>query len=320
MFLLIGDLHFQNSNADISRLFHNEILEIITERKPKFVIILGDLLHRHEKIDLFPFLRIQKLLYDIHLTGVELFILVGNHDRPNNKVFMTDEHPFNSFKLWDKTHIIDRTTCFERNKIKFCCVPFVPDGRFMEAISDVSEVVDVFFSHSEFSGCKINDLSGTKCDKWPLDYPLNISGHIHDFERVQENLIYIGTPFQQNFSETSNKGVYILDQEFNLEKISLKTIPKKIYLTVDHKDLFDIKIPEGDVKIKVVGPIDEVKKIMETLKDKFRKVKVVYSDTKSKPLIFQRKNNETYKNRLFTEMRQKTEFNLIFQNLFKNDT
>ena len=331
MFLVIGDPHFQSNNANQTNILHQDILKIIENRKPSSVVILGDLLHRHEKIDLYPFRRVENFLMDIHKTGVELFVLVGNHDRPHNKVYMTDEHPFNSFKLWPRTHIIDRCAIFERDDCKFICIPYVPNGMCLQALQDCGfsddqmkmKMIDLVFCHSEFTGCKINKISGGKCDIWPIDYPFNIAGHIHDYEAVGDNLLYVGTPFQQTFSERNDKGVHLVsfDEEKNIsiEKIVL-SIPPKISMTIDYREIYSIIIPPGEVKIKIVGPTLEVKKLLITpeLADKFSQVRIVYSDTAVIKEIPKSKNMLSFSERLPREMEKDNDMLLSFYLLFGN--
>jgi len=326
MFLVIGDPHFQTNNSIQTNILHQDIIKIIQERKPDNVVILGDLLHRHEKIDLYPFNRVEKFLFDIHQTGVELFVIVGNHDRPHNKVYMTDEHPFGSFKIWPRTHIIDRCELFERNGISFITIPYVPNGMCLQAIKDceLDEKilnVDIVFSHSEFTGCKINKISGGKCDIWPDNYPLNIAGHIHDYESVQHNLLYPGTPYQQTFSERNDKGVHLIsfndEKNIAIEKILL-SIPAKISMTIDYKEIYSIEIPPGDVKIKIVGPTGEVKKLLATpeLLTKFAGVKIVYTDTAIIKEIPKNKDLTVFSERLYQEIQKDQEMFEIFKTLF----
>ena len=331
MFLVIGDPHFQINNIKQTDILHEDILKIIGSKKPDFLVILGDLLHKHEKIDAYTFIRLQRFLMDIHKTGIEIFILVGNHDRPHNKVYMTDEHPFNSFKLWSNTHVIDKCQIFKRKDIKFICIPYVPNGMCLQALSDCNILEEeikssnLVFCHSEFSGCKINKISGTKCDTWPSNYPFNIAGHIHDYEKIGDNLLYVGTPFQQTFSERNDKGVHLIsfDEEKNIviDKIIL-SIPSKIYLTIDYKELYSIVIPEGEVKIKIVGPILEVKKLLmtEELSHKFSNVKIVYTDTSLIKEIPKNKNMLSFSERLHCEIKKDNELYEIFSSSFLNQS
>lgn len=149
--LCIGDPHFKSDNGEETQALTEKIPKLIRERTPDFVVILGDILHRHEKIDLSPFHRANNFLKAIHneliVYGGYLYIVIGNHDRSNNTIFMTDEHVFNPLKEWKNTFVADKaivhegvTTRYSKNPgVPFKCmiIPYVPPGRLLEAIASV---------------------------------------------------------------------------------------------------------------------------------------------------------------------------------------
>ena len=95
--LTIGDPHFKVDNIVESDEMVNKLEKLVKHLQPNFVVVLGDILHRHEKIHVSPLMRagnLIKMLSDICPT----YLLIGNHDRPNNSTYMTNEHPFNPLK------------------------------------------------------------------------------------------------------------------------------------------------------------------------------------------------------------------------------
>lgn len=276
--LIIGDLHIKVSNTRQTNIAQNDIMEILTKEKIAFVVILGDTLDNHEKIDMECLNRAADLFEMIMSTGIPLFVLIGNHDRANNRVYMTNRHPFRGFDgrpgiviIW-KCYVFDmplKMIGVDSNSImKFCFVPFIPDGMYMQALSDCGinpKDITMFFSHSEFKGCKINKLSKSKCDEWPSDFPLNISGHIHDEEIVQDNLIYVGTPFQHTYSDSADKGIFLMNLttgDYKLEKIKLR-VPPKVIIPVHYTQLDRVNLdPNCDVRLDIYGPTTYVKEIM----------------------------------------------------------
>lgn len=276
--LIIGDIHFKTSNERQTSILMVDIAEIISKNDIAFVVILGDTLDNHGKIDMECLCRASDLFEMIMSTRKHLFVLIGNHDRKNNKDYMSNRHPFRGWNGKEGITIIDKTfVCdFPVRKIgidsddimKFCFVPYVPNDMYMKALEDANvnvEDISMFFSHQEFAGCKINKLSGAKCDQWPLDYPLNISGHIHDYEVVQDNLIYLGTPFQHTYSDASDKGVFLLDLksgDFKLTKKELN-IPQKTIWKVHYSDLATLELdPKLDIRLDIYGPTSLVREIM----------------------------------------------------------
>lgn len=318
--LVIGDPHFKNDNTLETDLMHTEIIKLLISQPFKFVVILGDILHKHEKIDMFPYDRAIKFLKDIKDNCNKLYILIGNHDRPNNNDFLTDRHSFNSLKEWDNTIIVDNIIVDEIEEYKFCFAPYVPVGRFMEALNTNTvnlEEITMVFSHQEYDGCKINNISKSNADKWDIVYPLNIAGHIHDFEIVQKNLIYIGTPFQHSYSDTYDKTISIFSilskTEIKHSRIDLN-IPKKIEIVLTVDELLKYTpIENSKIKIKLQGHKSEIKSILllTNIKEMIEKyniiiIPIIIDDVNSSDTI------ETYnKMKLYDKIVSKLNTNLL---------
>jgi len=266
--LLIGDLHYKKSNKDETDEFEKSILEYL-EQNQNFekIIVLGDILDTHEKINISPLIRATKFL--IRLSSYSItYVLVGNHDRPNGEVFLTEEHSLYPLKFtaYD-IEIIDKV--YIEDDLIF--VPYVEPGRFMEALGTkkiFKEELEngkykYIFAHQEFFGAQMGGLISQMGDKWNKNYPRIISGHIHDYQ-VLDNITYIGTPYQTGYGDNPNKGIYILDQNGDLEKISLNITPK-IIIHLPIEEVLDYNFPE-DAKIKLVieGDASEVRKIINT--------------------------------------------------------
>ncbi len=60
--LCVGDPHFKVSNVPESDDMTNKLVKIAQHIKPKFIVLLGDILHTHEKIHVSPLIRAEKLV------------------------------------------------------------------------------------------------------------------------------------------------------------------------------------------------------------------------------------------------------------------
>jgi len=216
--LTIGDPHFKVSNIPESKAMTKNLVQMAREMKPDIIICLGDILDRHETIHVTPLTLSIQFLEDLEDIA-PLYVIIGNHDRPNNSDFMSDQHPFNALKQWKNTTVIDtvKKTRF-KDKYDFIFVPYVYPGRFIEAISHLQgndseldpltyESCHALFAHQEFFGAKMGAIISQQGDKWPHNYPLVISGHIHEYDRLQHNIIYTGTPMQHAFGDHNNKTI-----------------------------------------------------------------------------------------------------------------
>jgi DNA repair exonuclease SbcCD nuclease subunit len=240
---------------------------------------------------------------------VPLYIIVGNHDRPNNSVYLTDQHPFNACKHWPNTIVVDVVKQDLVAGHLFTFVPYVPPGRFREALETLEgteiglwQSSTCIFAHQEFQGTKMGAIVSEEGDEWPLDLPLVVSGHIHDYDYLQKNIVYTGTPIQHAFGDRSDKTVSLFtfmgskdedsstkpaansdsaEKGWHEERIDLQ-LPKKIILRIAFKDIESTTIPpQSEVKVIISGQTSEIKtaaKLATIKRWKAEGVKVVYRD------------------------------------------
>lgn len=336
--LAIGDPHLKKDNGNETSLMINKLKILVLDEQPDMIVILGDIGHDFEEIGINRHVRIHDLILTLHDTmpiNCKLFLLIGNHDRVNNKIFMTSEHTFNSYKKWTNTYVVDYTHVEVINNKKYVFVPYVETGRFNEALAaknlaiiqdngsyeyNMDDVV-VIFAHQEFYGAKMNAITSNKGDVWPSHLPLCISGHIHDYEQLQNNIIYVGTPIQHGYSDTKDKTVSIFNGD-NLEhkRINLN-IPKKLKLTLDVNQLKDYQPPpNANIKIKVRGTAEEIKNVMSSEHVNHLKeigVKIIEDVIIQKLIINNNITKKSFQDRLIDNMNYQPEnYKQIFFNIF----
>lgn len=262
--IVVGDPHFKTNNIEETNQMTKEILQYIDQIKPDALVCLGDVLDRHETIHVGPLLRSIEFLQSISLK-TKLYVLIGNHDRPNNNVFMTDEHPFTALKVWPNTKIVDSTIEDFIEGKRFIFVPYVSPGRFDEALKDFNiNNTSCVFAHQEFYGAKMGAVESVVGDKWSIDHPLVVSGHIHDFQRIQDNIIYTGTPIQHAYGDSEDKGIFVFtfDDGFKFEKLAIGIPMKKIAkFNVSEINLIKKLDPKHHYKIIISGTVDEIKSL-----------------------------------------------------------
>lgn len=284
--LLIGDPHYKKSNKDETEQMERAILEYLDgDIRIEKIVVLGDILDTHEKINLFAMKRAVDFLLSLS-EHAPVYVIIGNHDRPSNDIFLTDEHSLyplkwssNDITIVDKV-LIDKDLIF---------VPYVEPGRFMEALETrgVGEMVlkskkyRYIFAHQEFFGAQMGGFISQMGDKWHNEYPPVISGHIHDYQ-VIENVTYIGTPYQTGYGDNPDKGIYLLSEDGNLEKIELNITPK-IIVHLKIEEVLEYEFPD-DKKVKLVieGDAAEIRKAINTTEYR-RKLKGIKYSIKDIP-------------------------------------
>lgn len=271
--LVIGDPHFQTSNVTSAEQLIERVNRAISTLHPDFVVILGDLLHTHEKIHVTPFNLATRLILSVAETH-PLYLLIGNHDYCNNQQFLTRNHAFNSFKEIKNVTICDtvikRTIC----GYDFIFTPYVPPGRFKEALATVEDGewsdVKCIFAHQEFYGCRFNPvMTSVDGDVWEEEMPMVVSGHIHNEQMLQKNIYYTGSSMQHAFGESANKIIALCkfsDKKApSIKRINLQLRKKKIlYMNINEVTEFEME-KNTDYKIVVKGETEEFKVFRKSL-------------------------------------------------------
>lgn len=327
--LCIGDPHFRTNNAMDTDALCKRVLEKIESIRPRFVVVLGDVLDRHETIHVSPLERATRFLKLIS-EKTELYVLIGNHDRPNNSTFLTVEHPFTALKYWPHTYVVDSTLDKVIDGHRFVFVPYVYPGRFFEALTyshvlsdrpktdfleneekkeknreetaievigkavgfqvkeekkkeiwkddyimqqlSLPQPIAALFAHQEFKGAKMGAITSEIGDVWLSHYPFMMSGHIHEYDELQPNLIYSGTAYYTNWGETHSKSISLLHLEdenrVKHERIDMK-LPKKQLIHIDANAISEYEPPKGDqMKIIISGTFAEIRAAMKSSKMK----------------------------------------------------
>ena len=271
--LTIGDHHFKISNVKESSEMCNKIYELLDKEEVDLIINMGDTMDRHENIHVIPLTNSIKFTKEL-IKRKEVIKIIGNHDRPNNNDFLSDNHPYYGMHGTPNLTIVDKVIVKEIKGMKFCFVPYVFPGRLFEALStnkdlNLENIKDIkcFFGHQEIHGTNMGVMISVVGDKWPLEYPYFISGHIHDYCRPQENVVYVGTPMQHAFGERDDKTVSIWtiypDQSPIEKRIDLGLM-KKIVITLKCSELITWNPPANFmIKLILEGTNSEIKAIMK---------------------------------------------------------
>ena len=180
---------------------------------------------------------------------------------------------------------------YKLHNYTYIFVPYVPVGKFNDALKSINSITDldnnivnkienftdidnflshtnILFAHQEFKGVDMNGKKSDSSDIWPLNRPLLISGHIHEFSNLQNNLIYTGTPLQHTFGENPDKSISeinISNSIINHERIRLQ-LRKKITININYNELYNFKItdyPDSYIKLVINGNGSELKSLIK---------------------------------------------------------
>ena len=98
--LVVGDPHYKVNNVKETSVLEELVLSKVSELSPDFLVIFGDTLHTHERINSESLTRAINFLYSVS-KKTQLCLLIGNHYLVNNKVYLGGTHPFSACHHWD---------------------------------------------------------------------------------------------------------------------------------------------------------------------------------------------------------------------------
>ena len=202
--LFIGDVHIKFSNLNDLDKLESKMLQM---KDISFIVVAGDILDTHEKIHTQLMNRAYKLIKNLR-TVAPVYVLVGNHDYINNQQFLTDNHWMNGMKEWDRICVVDYPLRLEGSSGQaFALVPYVPPGRFVEALDKINwKDCACVFAHQEVKNCKMGCIKSMDGDVWDAEWPMLVSGHIHERQNVGDNVLYPGSVLNHAFG-SDNQGI-----------------------------------------------------------------------------------------------------------------
>lgn len=321
-YLVIGDPHLKEDFLLEARQLIDATLKLIEQERPDFIVILGDVMDKHSKLDQVPLKEAQDWIKKCAKFALT-FVLIGNHDRVNNKDFMSDIHPFTGLEEYPGIVIVSKTIKVKMGSFCYMMVPYVFPGRFGEALSfyeeekldtrynneNISltppkflEEVHRIFTHQEFKGCKFGGQVSEKGDLWPSTYPTTINGHIHLYQFLNNNMLYVGASGQHAYGDPDDKTVSMIEDYpdengrvvFKETRHELDVCKKKLVHILSHEVKGYVLRTEPNVKIKVIinGPLSDKRLVMDMNEVKVWKengIVVKYKDDIDNKLVEQMK-------------------------------
>jgi metallophosphoesterase superfamily enzyme len=242
--LAIGDPHFKLDNNEETLQFTSEVEDYIKDNDSvELIVVLGDILHTHEKLHTFA-LNNAVLFFKTLLKYKKVCCLVGNHDATSNTIFLSDNHWMNILKGWKDLTIVDYPTQVQLTNFNITLCPYVPEGRFIEALNLIPnwKESDIIFGHQLLNGAKMGMIIAKDVEEWSEEYPLCISGHIHDKQWINKKLYYTGSSLQHSFADTDDKSIALItkNETIEIEEVYLQIRRKKI-IYADVSQLKDLK-------------------------------------------------------------------------------
>lgn len=270
--LFITDIHIKFKNLDDITVLENKIKSM---DGLLFIVIGGDVLDTHERLHTQLLNRAYKFIETCSDKALT-FVLVGNHDYINNQQFLSDAHWMNALKKWDSVIVVDTLVSIlnEFTGLRCLCVPFVPPGRFLDALQLFPgwEQSNIIFAHQEIKGCKMGVIKSTEGDEWKESYPFLISGHIHDRQFLGKNVFYPGSTINHACNDVGGMLMLLFSQQaLSLPSQAVRSNGGSgAEIFFQYKNISFIYIDLGFVPKKIIYTnIDNISTVMQNSKKTF---------------------------------------------------
>jgi predicted MPP superfamily phosphohydrolase len=265
--LVVGDTHFKVTNTRETDAMSDAVIRVIQEKRPDLIVNLGDTLNDHEKVHVIAQVKAYDFL-DRQSQLVPMLLLMGNHDLKNQKQFCSKEHPFTALKYWGpRITVVDDVHTLEIKGHTIISTPYVPPERFAELLQRCPNLgqATCVLGHIEIKNCQMGAVKSVNGAEWPLTNPLLIAGHIHDYQELQPNVIYTGTPIQHSYGDTHDKTISLFTfrspTDYTHERIDLG-LPKKHIVRITCAEVSSyVPRTNCDLKIIIKGTAGDIRAI-----------------------------------------------------------
>lgn len=266
---IYSDLHLYNHhrllvNSETALRFLTFLKEYCIDNGIKSVINAGDFFHTKARAYAPHVIQALLRIKDIHKSGIEQFMIVGNHDMANpNNTMNSILFVFSDYaKIIPDYHFLDT----ESSRIHFLSF----SNSLFENFILSEEKKNILIGHLDIMGFTMpngfRSESGFSASDFD-DFDLVISGHYHKHQTLNK-IVYVGSPYQTSFAERDQPhGFIVLDTDtLGWEFIEYTNAPKYKILTINKlSDINQEDIIDNFVKIKLTSNRISKSKLRDTI-------------------------------------------------------
>ena len=220
------DAIIETNYEEVYKSFKKSI-KVAKENNLPHVIHAGDFFdsRKHQSQNLLM------LAYDIlelfRESGIILILVTGNHDKTD---YRSDFSFLSVFKDHPNLTLIERTHHFDddENKVRFHFISYFDNDLYLEVLNEQlmklhKNYKNVLVTHIGVSGVIANSGEKTEASikiSHFKDFDKVLIGHYHNYSsHSKDRIVYFGSALQHNFGEDNNKGVVLLNDKLNLQRV-----------------------------------------------------------------------------------------------------
>lgn len=276
--LIFSDLHIFPHKRKNERL--EDCLEVLrwvfkTAKKENIKTILfgGDFFHDRQKIEIYTYQKTFEILRDeLNGSGIELFLLLGNHD-----IWFNDNTDFSSvmpLSALPGIVVVKKPTRIKIENHSWDFIPFTHNP--IESIKELKELKELdgeeeySLGHLALDGAILHNNQHSDVSVEHDGEMVTVSasifshyrhtflGHYHAEQKVNKKVEYIGSPLELSFGEAfQKKHIIIFDGDKNEPQyIENEFSPKHLILSMDECKNFELDNNFVQIKVNEAGSAD----------------------------------------------------------------
>lgn len=277
LFGIVADPHMCENNVDLVEDALMKAIDQCVSRKTRILFIIGDVFTNRKDLSFNTLQGFNRVLEYSQKRAVSIILIPGNHDKISYK---SERSYLDIYKFHPQVTLHSSVGHIAIDEWNIYLLPFFDEKNTVALyLQEIIEMIrkkgtdkNVLLTHIAIDGVRNNDgsvVTGVVSrDVFSL-FEKVIVGHYHDKQEV-DNIIYIGSLYQNDFGEDERKGITFFHENGDLEQVS---VIEPQYLTVpidlSKYSLKDVKtklLPiyrdtAKNIRFQFLGTKDELSKV-----------------------------------------------------------
>lgn len=269
--LLVTDTHLSEHNIDLVTDIWKQAIDECKRLEINQIFFLGDFFHSRKGQPLSVLKAGQNIVEMLKISKIHVKAICGNHDKAS---YLSADSFIDIFHS-DNFEVINEPDAAIYDDM---CIKFLP--YFKEGSDILKEYItlcnkwnkryqkNILLTHIAINGSITNDnehISNCIPSSEFSNFDTVFTGHFHARQEF-ENIVYIGSAYQANYGEDSNKGFTVLYSDGSYEFTRSK-FPEYRKYTLDVSDISEKELTflieekeEGhNIRLEIVGESEKLK-------------------------------------------------------------
>ena len=259
--IAFSDLHMNNwkkfNENGARNESHFSVLKLVCRKAIELqvpILFCGDWIHTNETVDMDLLIQSAEVYCEMNAWdwGVtKIYAISGNHDLPGPNSYESPRDSYINYlsKLYDWICCIDQLNPVLPNGLSLYGVPYLDNNvglrRSIKSFKVSKKHKNILMLHTDYAGARdtddrVIDSVENLNRAWMKKFDLVLCGHIHLHQKLDNNVLMLGAPLQQRFTDEGTAMGYTevyTDMTYKFKPIS--GMPEFITVTTKEEEKGD---------------------------------------------------------------------------------